>query len=150
FDTGTAASIRSTDAAHERTLWHRHSRFREQVYGGEVTRSRGFSPASVDGPKHAVVHTNGAVMNRAIVVSSDGHASMPPELWPQYLEKKYHDNLALLAEQNELSTKTMWILNNLMCSDETFPVFDQEGIWQSGQWKGLWDLDIRMTELERE
>jgi predicted TIM-barrel fold metal-dependent hydrolase len=89
-------------------------------------------------------------MNRAIVVSSDGHASMPSELWPEYLEKKYHEHLPLLREQNELSTKTMWILNDLVCGEQNFPIFDQEGIWQSGQWKGLWDLDTRMTELDRE
>ena len=30
------------------------------------------------------------------------------------------------------------------------PVFDAEGIWASGRWKGLWDLDIRMGEMDRE
>ncbi|HEY6532255.1 MAG TPA: amidohydrolase family protein [Acidimicrobiales bacterium] len=75
---------------------------------------------------------------------------MPTELWAEYLESAYHEYLPLLREQNELSTKTMWILNDLMVGEQNWPVFDQDGAWASGQWKGLWDRDVRIAELDRE
>jgi len=32
-------------------------------------------------------------MDQVIVVSSDSHAQMPPEVWPEYVEKRYHGYL---------------------------------------------------------
>jgi hypothetical protein len=41
-------------------------------------------------------------MENVIIVSADGHASVPPEVWPQYLEKQYHELLPRLYEENEI------------------------------------------------
>jgi predicted TIM-barrel fold metal-dependent hydrolase len=38
----------------------------------------------------------------------------------------------------------------MVLSDEAMPVFDAEGIYTSGRWKGLWDLDVRIGEMDRE
>ena len=43
-------------------------------------------------------------MDRVIIVSADGHASMPSKLWPEYLEREYHELLPRLTAENELAT----------------------------------------------
>ena len=40
--------------------------------------------------------------DRLIVVSSDSHAGMPKELWPEYLPAKFHDLLPDLRRDNEI------------------------------------------------
>ncbi len=89
-------------------------------------------------------------MERAIVVSGDGHASIPKELWPEYLEKKYHDYLPQLIEEDEFQTRIFWILNDLVMSEDASKVFDADGVYGAGRWSGLWDLDVRLAEMDRE
>ncbi len=89
-------------------------------------------------------------MERATVVSADGHASMPPERWPEYLEKKYHDYLPQLTVENEVQTRILWLLNDLVMSEEASAVFDTDGAYQSKRWAGLWDRDVRLGEMDRE
>jgi predicted TIM-barrel fold metal-dependent hydrolase len=89
-------------------------------------------------------------MDRAIVVSADGHASMPSASWADYLEPAYHQYLPQLIAENELSSKVLWMLNNLMLSEEAAPVFDGEGLYSGGRWAGLHDLDVRIEEMDRE
>jgi hypothetical protein len=45
-------------------------------------------------------------------VSAGGHAVMPEQLWPEYLEKPFHRYLPRLAEENELFTDVMGLLND--------------------------------------
>jgi predicted TIM-barrel fold metal-dependent hydrolase len=89
-------------------------------------------------------------MERAIVVSSDGHASMPPTLWEDYLERKYHPYLPQLRQENDLYNRVMWVLNGAMLSPEALEVCDTEGVWRAKHWEGLWDLDTRLAEMDRE
>jgi predicted TIM-barrel fold metal-dependent hydrolase len=89
-------------------------------------------------------------MDRAIVVSADGHASMPPQYWSEYLESGYHEYLPQLIAENEISTKVLWLLNNLMLTDEAAAVFDEDGVYRAERWAGLWDRDVRLAEMDRE
>ena len=89
-------------------------------------------------------------MDKVILVSSDGHASMPPDVWSEYLEPRYHDLLPRLRQEHELFAKSMWLLNNLTLSPEACEVFDQERLYRSGRWEGLWDAAVRLAEMDRE
>ena len=89
-------------------------------------------------------------MDRAIVVSADGHASMPQHLWSEYLEAEYHQYLPQLIGENEVSTKVLWMLADRTLSPAERNVFDREGLYGDRRWRGLWDLDMRLEELDRE
>lgn len=86
----------------------------------------------------------------AIVVSADGHASMPPQLWSEYLESAHHQYLPQLIGENEMTTRVMWMLNNRVLTDEAREVFDPDGVYAGEQWHGLWDLDVRLEQMDRE
>jgi predicted TIM-barrel fold metal-dependent hydrolase len=89
-------------------------------------------------------------MSNVIIVSSDGHAVMPPSLWSDYLEKRYHEHLPRLREETDVFTRSMKLLNDLRLSPEACEVFDREHAYRSGRWKGLWDADVRLAEMDRE
>jgi predicted TIM-barrel fold metal-dependent hydrolase len=89
-------------------------------------------------------------MDPVIIVSADGHGSMPPELWPEYLDKKYHYLLPQLVAENKLYNETMWLLNDMQLAPDKFDVFDRDGVYQAKAWKGLWDLDTRIEQMDRE
>ena len=40
--------------------------------------------------------------DKLIIVSSDSHAGMPKELWPEYLPEKFHELLPGLRKDNEI------------------------------------------------
>jgi predicted TIM-barrel fold metal-dependent hydrolase len=87
-------------------------------------------------------------MDELIVVSVDSHAQMPPELWPEYLETKYHDLLPGLHEEQEI----YWSVLRLVF-DRAYPdadVFDRDGVYRAGHWRGLYDLGVRLAEMDRE
>ena len=85
-----------------------------------------------------------------IIVSADGHASMPPTLWEHYLEKEYHELLPRLRVENEIYNSSMWLLNDMMMSEERLEVCDTDGVYRAGRWSGMWDVDVRLEEMDRE
>jgi predicted TIM-barrel fold metal-dependent hydrolase len=89
-------------------------------------------------------------MEKLIIVSSDGHAVMPPETWAKYLDPEYHLYLERLRNEKEMFTGSMTILNDARLSKEAQKVFDKEGAYGSGQWNGLWNREIRLQEMDRE
>ena len=89
-------------------------------------------------------------MDPVIVVSADGHASMPPKFWSEYLEAEYHQYLPQLIGENELSNKVLWMLNDMTLSAEARDVFDGDGLYGAERWRGMWDLDMRLEEMDRE
>jgi predicted TIM-barrel fold metal-dependent hydrolase len=89
-------------------------------------------------------------MAKVIVVSADGHAVMPPAVWSEYLEPRYHDFLPALQEETKIFTGAMSLLNDMKLSPDTYDVFDRDGRYQSGRWQGLWDADVRLQEMDRE
>jgi predicted TIM-barrel fold metal-dependent hydrolase len=87
-------------------------------------------------------------MERLIVVSGDSHAGPPPELWPEYVEAKYHDLLPAMYEDNERFKQLFGLFANF--SPEALEVMDTDGVWASGGYEGAWDVDRRLTEMDRE
>jgi predicted TIM-barrel fold metal-dependent hydrolase len=87
-------------------------------------------------------------MERLIVVSGDSHATPQPELWPEYLEEKYHYLLPEIHEDNERYKQLLGMFANF--SPETLEVMDTQGAWQSGGYLGAWDPERRLAEMDRE
>jgi predicted TIM-barrel fold metal-dependent hydrolase len=85
---------------------------------------------------------------RLIIVSGDSHATPPPELWPEYLETKYHDLLPEVHEDNERYTQLLGQFANF--PPEVLEVIDKDGAWASGGYLGAWDPDVRLAEMDRE
>jgi predicted TIM-barrel fold metal-dependent hydrolase len=87
-------------------------------------------------------------MESLIVVSADSHAGPPPELWPEYVEAKYHDLLPAMYEDNERFRQLFGLFANF--SPEALEVMDTDGVWASGGYQGAWDVDRRLVEMDRE
>ena len=89
-------------------------------------------------------------MDELIVVSVDSHATMPAEVWPEYLERPYHDYLPGLREDNELWTRVTGRFADQMFADpQVAAVVDDEGVYTEGI-NGVWDPAIRLAEMDRE
>jgi predicted TIM-barrel fold metal-dependent hydrolase len=89
-------------------------------------------------------------MERLTIVSLDGHASPPPDIWPDYLEKRYHEFLPALIEENAWYTAIMRGLLGRTHAAERLDVFDFDGAVRNGGTSGLWNRDIRIAEMDRE
>lgn len=88
-------------------------------------------------------------MNKKVVlVSADGHAAMPEALWPEYVESKYHEFLPQAHEDGERFLEFQSSIIDF--SQETLDHMDPDHILRSGRWQGVWDLDIRLAEMDRE
>jgi predicted TIM-barrel fold metal-dependent hydrolase len=87
-------------------------------------------------------------MDKLIVVSGDSHATPPPEVWPQYVEAKYHELLPGVNEDNERYVQLLGIFANF--PPEILDVMDTDGAWASGGYVGAWDCDRRLAEMDRE
>jgi predicted TIM-barrel fold metal-dependent hydrolase len=81
-----------------------------------------------------------------IIVSSDSHAGMPKELWPQYLDKRFHDLLPSLTRDNEIYPTAIYLISARR-GTEGLP--EHQEIHRSG-WHGLHDAQLRMAEMDRE
>ncbi|SFF82724.1 Amidohydrolase [Novosphingobium sp. CF614] len=88
-------------------------------------------------------------MEKLVIASADSHAGMPPELWAEYLEPKYHKYLARLRDEHRLFGDTMQMLCDLRTPDAARPIFDRDGCFERGH-LGLWDLDVRLAQMDRE
>ena len=85
------------------------------------------------------------------MASSDSHATMRQESWPDYLESKYHDQLPRLTEENRVYTSSMGMISVMMReSDEALAAYDIDGAFAAGGTQGLWDVDVRLREMDRE
>ncbi len=87
-------------------------------------------------------------MERLTIISLDSHAQMPPDAWPQYLERRYHEFLPRLREEQGVFAEVM----NVFMSRTTtqLDVFDLDGAYRAGGFRGLYDLDIRLAEMDRD
>ena len=54
----------------------------------------------------------GSSPDRLTIVSSDSHATVPPALWTEYLEKRFHEHLPRLQQENETWPGAMWLLSS--------------------------------------
>jgi predicted TIM-barrel fold metal-dependent hydrolase len=88
-------------------------------------------------------------MRKVSIVSVDGHAVMPAELWPDYLESRFHDQLPRFEEENTLNAKAMFPLNDVVITPD-LDLIDTDGAYRSEGWRGAWDADVRLAEMDRE
>jgi predicted TIM-barrel fold metal-dependent hydrolase len=88
-------------------------------------------------------------VNRVSIVSIDGHAVMPSEQWPDYLEPSYHSYLPALRAENEVNQRAMFPLNDMLMTP-ALELFDTERAYRTEGWRGAWDAGVRLAEMDRE
>ena len=81
-----------------------------------------------------------------IIVSSDSHAGMPKELWPEYLPEKFHELLPGLRKDNEIYPAAIALLQAKF-GLRGHP--EHEDVHSTG-WHGLHDAVLRMADMDRE
>ena len=84
------------------------------------------------------------------IVSMDGHAQMPPEAWPKYLDKRFHDQLPALNVENSDFVGVSSHFFNRMHNASLYDIYDHENAVRNGYGLGVWDHKIRMQEMDRE
>jgi predicted TIM-barrel fold metal-dependent hydrolase len=86
------------------------------------------------------------VDEKLIVVSSDSHAGMPRELWPEYLPQRFHDLLPSLHADDEIYGTAMPLLQRKVGA------FGLPEITAAHRddWHGLHDPVIRLADMDRE
>jgi predicted TIM-barrel fold metal-dependent hydrolase len=89
-------------------------------------------------------------MEKVSFVSVDGHATMPADTWAHYVEDGFRDDLDRLRAENDVFVHSMGVLKDMSMPPELGEVYDPEGIYRAGAWKGLWDADLRVAEMDRE
>jgi predicted TIM-barrel fold metal-dependent hydrolase len=88
-------------------------------------------------------------VDKVSIVSTDGHAVLPAELWPEYLEPRFHEYLPALRADDEINRRSMYPLNDAMIVP-ALDVFDTDGVYRARGWEGAWDADVRLAQLDRE
>jgi predicted TIM-barrel fold metal-dependent hydrolase len=87
-------------------------------------------------------------MDELLVVSVDSHAQVPPDLWAEYLEAKYHDQLPGLHAEQQIYSSVLQLTFDRAYGD--CELFDRDGAYRAGNWCGLYDAEIRLAEMDRE
>jgi predicted TIM-barrel fold metal-dependent hydrolase len=85
---------------------------------------------------------------RLVLVSADGHAGGPPEIYRDYIESRYLPDLDALTAENE-----EWKRLAITCKGspaETLDLIDERGCIRTDGELGAWDLDRRVRELDGE
>jgi predicted TIM-barrel fold metal-dependent hydrolase len=90
------------------------------------------------------------VSDNLVIVSVDSHAGMPPDAWPEYLEKQYHEHLPTITAENDVYTSVMTRLLQRDFGPENIEFVDPDRVMRSGGELGLWDADIRIAQMDRE
>jgi predicted TIM-barrel fold metal-dependent hydrolase len=86
-------------------------------------------------------------MDEMIIVSSDSHAGMPKELWPEYLDPRFHDLIPRLHEDNEIYPTAIFLLGAKRGATTMLP--ELRTAHQTG-WHGLHDPVLRLADMDRE
>ena len=83
---------------------------------------------------------------KLIVVSSDSHAAMPQDLWPEYLDNRFHDLLPDLRRDHIVYRTAISVLKakNGTNAQEEFELAHRTG------WHGLYDPILRLADMDRE
>ncbi len=89
-------------------------------------------------------------MEKLTIVSLDGHAQMPPSAWPEFLEKRYHNHLPGLNAENELFTAIMGRFMTRNHGGDSLDIFDTDKALRDGGWQGVWKLEPRIAQMDRE
>jgi predicted TIM-barrel fold metal-dependent hydrolase len=86
-------------------------------------------------------------MDPLIIVSSDSHAGVPKELWPEYLDERFHDLLPGLRKDNEIYPTAIFLLGAKSGSTTMLPELQEAH--QTG-WHGLHDPALRLADMDRD
>jgi predicted TIM-barrel fold metal-dependent hydrolase len=84
---------------------------------------------------------------KLIIVSSDSHAGIPKELWPEYLDSRYHDLIPRLHEDNAIYPVAVGLLGAKKTTFAPYP--EHQEVHRTG-WHGLHDPVLRMADMDRE
>jgi predicted TIM-barrel fold metal-dependent hydrolase len=87
-------------------------------------------------------------MKPIVMVSADGHAGAPPEAYRDYIEPQHREELDGLIEQDRRWRDTA--VASRRFAEGTLDLIDRGGAIRSGGEFGAWELDRRLTELDRE
>ena len=85
--------------------------------------------------------------DKVIFISSDSHAGIPKELWPQYLDPRYHDLIPKLHEDNAIYPVATALLGAKKTASTALP--EHREIHATG-WHGLHDPVLRLADMDRE
>jgi predicted TIM-barrel fold metal-dependent hydrolase len=89
-------------------------------------------------------------MKRLTIVSMDGHAQMPPEAWPKYLDKRFHHLLPALNQENSDFVGVSGHFFSRMHNADLYHIYDRDDVVRNGHGLGVWDAEIRIKEMDRE
>ena len=84
-------------------------------------------------------------MERLIVLSSDSHATVPLDLWPEYFEQRFHEHLPQLRYESDLYTGSVWPMSKMTM---TRPEILEDH--STGGARGVNDLAVRLAQMDRE
>jgi predicted TIM-barrel fold metal-dependent hydrolase len=84
---------------------------------------------------------------KLIIVSSDSHAGIPKELWPEYLDSRHHDLIPRLHEDNAIYPVAVALLG---AKKTTFAPYPEHQEAHRTGWHGLHDPVLRMADMDRE
>lgn len=86
-------------------------------------------------------------MDPLIIVSTDSHAGMPKEQWPDYLDARFHDLIPALHADNEVYPTAIGLLTTKKGSTTMLPELQE--VHREG-WHGLHDPILRLADMDRE
>jgi predicted TIM-barrel fold metal-dependent hydrolase len=86
-------------------------------------------------------------MDEMIIVSSDSHAGVPKELWPEYLDPQFHHLIPELHADNEIYPTAIFLLGAKRQGAAMLP--ELQAAHQTG-WHGLHDPVLRLADMDRE
>ncbi len=86
--------------------------------------------------------------DKIIMVSGDGHAEAPPEVWEEYLDPEYREYLPAALEDNQKYVGLLGLFSNF--DEDLLGVIDPEGVWAKGRLGALGDVDERLRQMDRE
>ncbi len=84
--------------------------------------------------------------DRLIIVSSDSHATVPVERWPDYLEARFHEHLPRLREERDVYFESVWPLSSQVMMSAPDVLEDHS----TGGVRGVHDVDVRLQQMDRE
>lgn len=84
--------------------------------------------------------------DRVIIVSSDSHAGMPKERWPDYLPERYHELLPGLREDNVIYPTAIALLG----ARQGLSTHPEHKAAHTTDWHGLHDPVLRLADMDRE
>jgi predicted TIM-barrel fold metal-dependent hydrolase len=85
---------------------------------------------------------------KLVIVSSDSHAAMPSELWTEYLDPQYHQHLDQIRYESDLYAGSVVPLSKMAMAGRQDIM--EEHLSETGGYRGVYDRDIRLQQMDRE